>query len=217
MFEAFDPKGPLRITAGQLPHWYQPGATYFVTFRTADSIPAPVAAVWYRHRDEWLRYHGIDPSLPSWMKSLQALDPPLQREFHSTFSREFLEHLDRGHGECLLRRPELAKLVVESLRHSDGVTYHLGDFVIMPNHVHLLVGLIGETDILRVCRSWKRFSATKINRALGRRGRFWQEESFDHLVRSSEHFERSRRYVEANPRAANLRPGESLHDRRPAD
>ncbi len=42
-FELFDPQGDLQITAGHLPHWYQPGVTYFITFRTDDSLPIEVA------------------------------------------------------------------------------------------------------------------------------------------------------------------------------
>ena len=58
----------------------------------------------------------------------------------------------------------------------------------MPNHVHLLVCLLGDTDLLKQCRSWKKFTAGKINQVLGQTGRFWQKESFDHLVRSPEQF-----------------------------
>lgn len=51
----------------------------------------------------------------------------------------------------------------------------------------------------------------KINRLLGRKGRFWEKDAFDHLVRSPEEFERRRRYIAENPMAAGLRPGEFLH------
>jgi hypothetical protein len=63
----------------------------------------------------------------------------------------------------------------------------------MPNHVHLLVCLLGNTDLEEQCYSWKKYTATSINRALGQKGRFWQEESFDHLVRSPEQFHYLRR------------------------
>lgn len=69
----------------------------------------------------------------------------------------------------------------------------------MPNHVHLLVGLIGSTDILDQWYSWKKFTAGKINKTLQESGRFWQEESFDHLVRSPEQFEAIQQYIAANP------------------
>jgi type I restriction enzyme R subunit len=214
-FELFDPATQVRISAGHLPHWYQPGVTYFITFRTADSFPVQVAEIWYQQRNEWLRQHGIDPGRPTWTTDLRALSESEQHAFHKTFSREFMECLDKGHGECVLKRPALSKIVADSLRHFDSVRYHLGDFVVMPNHVHLLVCLIGTTDVEEQCYSWKKFTATRINRELGRKGRFWQEESFDHLVRGPEQFEYLRAYILENPKKANLRPGDYLYWRQP--
>ena len=117
-FELFDHKRELRITTGNLPHWFQPGVTYFITFRTEDSIPVEVAELWNYRRDDWL---------------------------------------------------------------------------------------------------WKKFTAAKINGTLGCRGRFWQEESFDHLVRSPDEFEHLRRYIAENPLKANLRKSEYFYYHRLAD
>ncbi|MHC4399774.1 MAG: transposase [Planctomycetota bacterium] len=215
VFELFDPEGDVRITAGgSLPHWYQPGVTYFITFRTEDSIPSDVARLWHRRRDDWLRRHDVSPAHAGWKGAFERLSREARREFHETFSREYLEHLDRGSGDCALQRPELAQIVANSLRHFDGQRYHVGDFVVMPNHVHLLVCLVGETELEAQCYSWKKFTATEINRHLGRRGRLWQEESFDHLVRSFEQLEAIRRYIAENPARAKLREGEFLHYKR---
>lgn len=212
MFELFDPKGDLTIHEGRLPHWYQPGVTYFVTFRTEDSVPQSLSRSWHGRRDEWLRRHEIDPARNDWRARLIAL-PELQREYDATFTREFMEYLDRGYGECVLRDQRLAKMVAKSLRHFDGERYRLGDFVVMPNHVHLLACLAGKTEIEAQCKSWKRYTATEINSALGRHGRFWQEESFDHLVRRVAQFEYLQRYIADNPAKAGLRDGHFLLDR----
>ncbi len=214
-FNLFDPAGDLRIDVGNLPHWYQPGATYFITFRTGDSMPKEVADLWYRRRDDWLRHHRIVPGATNWQAALRRLPEPVQQEFHSTFSREYQECLDKGHGACVLCRPNLADIVVDSLHHFDGERYHLGDFVVMPNHVHLLVGLLGKTEVEKQCYSWKKFTATKINNALNQSGEFWQPESFDHLVRSAEHFERFQRYIADNGPLAGLVKGEYRHWKRP--
>src|SRR5262245_41506849 len=72
-FELFDPTGDLRITVGNLPHWFQPGATYFVTFRTEDSLPADVAESWHCRRDDWLRRQKISPISRTWRQALQQL------------------------------------------------------------------------------------------------------------------------------------------------
>ena len=110
-----------------------------------------------------------------------------------------MENLDKGLGACVLRRPELSKIVADSLLYFNGDRYHIGDFVVMPNHVHLLVCLLGDTDLLKQCHSWKKFSAGKINKVIGKTGRFWQEKSFDHLVRSPEQFCAIQQYIRKNP------------------
>src|SRR5205085_2067391 len=106
------------------------------------------------------------------------------------------------HGECVLRRAEFSEEVAKSLRHFDGDRYDLTDFVILPNHVHILAAFPDEAAMLAQCDSWKHFTATKLNRALGRKGRFWQQDGFDHLVRSVEQFAYLRGYFADNPRRA---------------
>ncbi|MBI1923133.1 transposase [Candidatus Poribacteria bacterium] len=209
MFELFDPDSDVRITGGSnLPHWFQPAVTYFITFRTEDSLPADVARRWYAERARWLEQHGIFTSMPGWKDKLAELPKELRKRFHATFSRRYMENLDKGLGKCVLRRPELSKIVADSLLHFDGDRYHMGDFVVMPNHVHLLVCLLGDTDVLEQCYSWKKFTAGKINKVLGQSGRFWQEESFDHLVRSPEQFYAIQQYIGNNP--SHLPDGEYL-------
>jgi type I restriction enzyme R subunit len=111
----------------------------------------------------------------------------------------------------VLRRPELSQIVADSLCHFDGDRYELTDFVVMPNHVHLLVAFPDEESLLKQCESWKHFTATQINRRLGRKGRFWQQDGFDHLVRTPERFEELRHYIADNPKRARLGPGEYIH------
>jgi len=205
MFELFDPKADFRINAGtNLPHWYQPGVSYFVTFRTEDSIPPEVSRRWHAERASWLLRHGISIGDKNWKELLDTLSTFDRREFHETFSLEYMESLDKGFGKCVLSQPESSKIVADSLLHFDRERYLLGDFVIMPNHVHLIVCLLDSFEIEATCTSWKRFSATKINRELKTKGRFWQEESFDHLIRSVNQFEAIQSYIASNPR--NLAP-----------
>jgi REP-associated tyrosine transposase len=115
----------------------------------------------------------------------------------------------------VLRQPALSQIVTDSLLHFDGDRYELTDFVVMPNHVHLLVAFPDEESMLRQCDSWKHFTSTQINPALGRKGHFWQQDGFDHLVRSVEQFEYLRRYIADNSRRARLRPDEYRHLSKP--
>jgi putative transposase len=72
-FEFFDPEDDLRITVGNLPHWFQPGVSCFVTFRTHDSLPAEVFQLWSRRREDWLQKHGIDTRTSAWSAELNGL------------------------------------------------------------------------------------------------------------------------------------------------
>jgi len=94
--------------------------------------------------------------------------------------------MDRGYGTCQLAQPEIAELVADALQHFDGERYLLGSFVIMPNHVHALVRPVMGHELSKILHSWKSFTATQANRRLQRTGTFWQEESFDHIVRDEQ-------------------------------
>ena len=105
-------------------------------------------------------------------------------------------------------------MVAESLRRFHGEQYVLSDFVVMPNHVHVLAAFADEQAMLAQCESWKHYTAHEINRALGRRGRFWQQDGFDHLVRSAEQYDHLRRYIADNPERARLQPDEYVYETR---
>ena len=80
----------------------------------------------------------------------------------------------------------------------------LDQFIIMPNHVHVLIATNAQFELGRIVRSWKAYSAAKINALLGRRGRLWAADYFDRYVRDQAHFETTKRYIEMNPVAAGL-------------
>ena len=209
-FSFYDPTAPVTVTQGHLPHWEQVGSTYFITWRTADSIPKQVWERWRRLRSEWLGDRGINPSDPDWRKQLEGL-PEERRVDFRRFSKALEAEMDSCHGTCPLKSRDCAEIVADALRHFDGDRYLLGDFVIMPNHVHLLVGGLARDRMLAQITSWKKWSAIQINKQLGLRGRLWQDESFDHLVRSEAAFNRFRRYIAENPAKARLRLGEFIH------
>jgi putative transposase len=211
-FRYFEPKEEYFVVERRdLPHWAQAGTICFITWRTWDSMPQPVLEAWANDRDAWLKQHGADPHRHGWKAALAQLPFDDRIQFHEEFSQRWEELLDNGYGSCVLRRPELAKIVGDSLRHFDGERYVLFDFVIMPNHVHLLAAFSTAEEQLKQCNSWKHFTAVRINRALTRKGRFWEVDDFDHLVRSEEQFCFLRDYIAMNPRRGGLREGEFLH------
>ncbi|QJW98214.1 transposase [Frigoriglobus tundricola] len=211
LFRFFDPDEDVAVTARRLPHWAQAGALCFLTWRTWDSIPAPALDSWFRTRSSWLAGRNISPTDPHWRERVRGLTEPERCEFHRTVSTRWHELLDCCEGECVLRRPELAGIVAASIRYFDGDRYRVTDFVVMPNHVHLLVSFPSETQMLAQCESWKHYTAVRLNKALGRKGRFWQVDGFDHLVRSDQQFDVLRDYIATNPVRAKLRSGEFVH------
>jgi type I restriction enzyme R subunit len=209
--QVFDRTASFTVIERRLPHWSQAGTVTFITWRTQDSIPAPILRRWHADRDDWLRRHGIDPHAPDWRVQLQQLDEDVRGEFVRTFSERWHRHLDACHGACMLRQTDLSKIVADSLLKFDGERYEVTDFIVMPNHVHLLAAFATEEGMLAQCEGWKHYQARELNRYLGTSGRFWQQDGFDHLVRSLEQFEALRRYIAANPGKARLRPGEYHH------
>lgn len=206
--ELFDPTQDFDVVYRRLPHWSQPGAVVFLTWRLWDSMPEKVIRQWQGEREAWLSQHGINASAPDWQARVARLDPDLARKLRGMISDRWNDHLDDCHGACVLRRPQLSQIVADSLRHFDGDRYELTDFVVMPNHVHVLAAFPRSEAMLEQCESWKHFTAVKINRILGDSGRFWQQDGFDHLVRSLEQFEHLRGYIAYNPIRAHLKPGE---------
>lgn len=126
---------------GYLPHVKIAGATYFVTFRLADSLPQAVFARFAEQRD-----------LLAADTSSQACErrAALRREQH----REIEALLDRGVGGCHLRHPDVARLVAGALRHFHPQRYTLHAWVVMPNHVHALLTPLGRHALGDIVKSW---------------------------------------------------------------
>ncbi len=206
----FDPSAELSIAEHLRPHWSQSGSIVFITFRTADSIPVEVLSRWEREKQDWMRRHGCALE-EHWSEVLPNLDHTLRDQFNQEFNRCREAFLDTCHGECVLRSPALAKIVADALMHFDGDRYRMGDFVVMPNHVHLLAAFASEDSLVAQCDSWMHYSARQINLALGGKGKFWQQEPFDHLVRSPEQYAYLRRYIRENGTKAGLPEHEYLY------
>jgi type I restriction enzyme R subunit len=198
-----------------LPHWRQERALYFVTFRLADSIPRSVLEVWRDERRQWLRSLNIDLNArdADLLQALRSVPADVRRSFEHEQARRLFRELDECHGACHLRNPDAANIVADAPRHYDGDRLRCGDFVVMPNHVHWLVIPISGHNLEKILHSIKRFSARRINELLGRRGKLWQKESFDRIVRDADEYERTREYVRANPERAGLNSDEFYYHR----
>jgi REP element-mobilizing transposase RayT len=127
-----------------------------------------------------------------------------QEELFRWYSSRVDRYLDAGHGECWLRRPEIAKIVADALRFHAGQRFDLRAWVVMPNHVHAVLRPLNEFSLSQILQSWKGFTAREANRRLKRQGEFWQAESYDHLVRDDEDLSRCCQYTTMNPVNARL-------------
>lgn len=178
-----------------LPHWFQRGAVYFVTFRLNDSLPDHTLRNIYKERDDWRAKYKINTD-----KELHQLNRELIIEYYRLFSKRIDEILDQGIGACLLKNSENSLVVKNALLHFHGIRYLLDHWVVMPNHVHVLVQPIKEWTLTKITHSWKSFSANEINKLQNRTGALWQTESFDHIVRNSTQLDRIRQYILSNPK-----------------
>jgi putative DNA methylase len=156
---------------GHLPHFDVPGVIQMLNYRLDDAMPAS-------RRREWLALLDIQDELIRWTRIEDCLD--------------------RGLGNCELRDPKAASIVEENWLHSDGQDSRVLAWVVMPNHVHLLVE-IWQKPMTELLQNWKGYTARRINRVLGRRGKLWQDDYWDRYVRDEAHYRKVVHYIESNP------------------
>ena len=183
---------------GYLPHCDYPGLLQSITYRLADSLPAS--------------------ALERMDAELRSL-PPQQRI--RARRRRIEEWLDAGHGCCVLRWPEAAVCVVENWQHFAGERYDLIAWVVMPNHVHLLIRVYEGISLGKIVQSWKSYTGRRIRammeegQAGARRsqagrsseelvGGVWMREYWDRYIRDERHFEAVVGYIHDNPVKAAL-------------
>lgn len=162
---------------GYLPHFDNPGSLQIVTIRLQDSLPA-----------ELIR--KIYASIPS--------SKYLLRKQHIE------AYLDKCHGSCWLKQPALAAIVQESILHFDQERYRMLAWVIMPNHVHMMLEQFPEFPLAKLMFSLKSYTAKQINQKLNRSGTVWQREYFDRIVRDADHYRAAVEYIHLNPVKAGL-------------
>ena len=173
-----------------LPHWAANKSLIFITYRLADSMPAAKLRVWQDERDEWLRIHP------------EPWDAATASEYYETFPAKLDEMLDAGYGSCILGREDCRNIVTENLLHFNGERYVLHSFVVMPNHVHVLLEIERREDLAKTVQGWKSYTSKRINEVVGSEGQVWQREYYDRLIRNAEHYERTVEYIRKNARVA---------------
>ncbi len=143
--------------------------------------------------------------------------------FKRKWFKKYEEALHRAEiGPLWLKEDKIAKIVADSLHHLNSKVYRLDAYSIMSNHVHAVFapylseenlrevltdeGLLFESDhpvMAKIMQSLKGYTAHEANCVLGRKGQFWQHESYDHVIRPGE-FNRIINYTLNNPVKAGL-------------
>ena len=196
-----------------LPHWHPEGNVIFLTWRLFGSLPAwflerrrtaRIRCATTTYETRTARIHGEE------MRAMKQRGCAIETD-HATrqlSGKEFVK-LDRvldaaKSGPLWLRDPKIAECCQFTMLHGAKLgRYELLAYVVMPNHVHVLMQ--PHVPLARITNTVKGIAARDANAVLGRRGLpFWQDESFDHWIRNSAQLERVRHYIEHNPVTAGL-------------
>jgi hypothetical protein len=181
----FNPEAAFVERGDAMPHWQQGEALQFVTFRLADALPASLVSDWRSERDQWLDAHP-----KPWSDQIQA-------EYHRKFSRRIEKWLDQGMGSCWFADPAAREILAGSLMRFQGERVIHYAWVIMPNHVHVLLSPLEPLD--KLVQAWKSHSARNMGH-----GRIWQRDYRDTLIRDWDHLQNVVRYIRRNPLKARL-------------
>jgi putative transposase len=177
----------------RLPHIQIAGATYFITFRLAKSLPV----------------EALD-KLAEEKQKISILPESQKESSHRMWFAKYDDYLDQAlHGNLYLKNEQIAGMAAASIQYRDGKAYDLISYCIMPNHVHLVCIPLEKLDktyfsLTEILHSLKRHTAREANKILERSGTFWQDESYDHFIRDDAELERIVKYVLHNPVKANL-------------
>jgi type I restriction enzyme R subunit/putative DNA methylase len=196
---------------GYLHHFHGHGAIQHVTFHLEDSLPKNTL-------DRLKREIEVCPS----------------NRRNAELRIKIEDWIDSGAGSCILREPEIAVMVQETLLFFHWQRYELIAWTVMPNHVHVLFQPINGWSLPKIVASWKKFTAKNIHifraarpghanlpighyenegessNSLKRNAKkpspdpVWHREYWDLYIRNERHFQQAIEYIHMNPVKAGL-------------
>lgn len=193
-----------------LPHWHPQDAVFFVTFRLKNSLQYEIIE---SLREERERAKIALQKKPE-SEYVHQNTPDEQRYFEKWES-----HLDKAElGPRWLSLPEIADVAKKALQYRDGKVFDLHAYCIMSNHVHVVFQPLSKpsyqpdlpgasewhSDLPTIMQSLMRHTARQANKILGREGAFWQDESYDRVIRDADEYTWIVNYVLENPVKAGL-------------
>ncbi len=166
---------------GYVPHFSSSDVIQFITYKLHDSVP-PVA-------EEVIS-----------ARATHQMSPHERLEDHDDL-------LDKGYGSCILKYPEVAKSVIDTWHFHHEKKYHLLGWVVMPNHVHVLIKPHRNNEISRIIQSWKSYSSKKIKMSptgMSIDEKIWMRGYWDRFIRDNDDFYTTLNYIHENPIRAGL-------------
>ena len=159
-----------------LPHYFEPDLTQMLTIRIYDSLPKNVT----------LELQGN------------------AKENDKVQIRKYEKLLDAGYGSCFFAKREIAQLIKESLYYYDKRRYLLDAWVVMPNHLHVMLTPINGFSLTVIMFGLKSYTAKAANKLMNREGAFWYPDYFDRYIRDQDHYLKAMNYIAMNPVKAGL-------------
>ena len=93
-------------------------------------------------------------------------------------------------------------IIFKAIRFLDGDKYELYAAVVLDDHVHLVIS--PKESLSKIMHSIKSFTAHEINKIANKKGKLWQDENFDRVIRDEEEFLEKVNYIANNPIKGNL-------------
>lgn len=176
-----------------LPHYDSSDKYQMITYRLADSLPKG----------------ALNPGTTG--------VSPVRSDNDKLEKRKVIEEaLDKNYGSCILREPRIAKIIIAAWDFFDKERYDLIAYVVMPNHIHLLIKTYEKYTLASIVHSWKSFTAHEIKKLLRNdlsegkaikipvSEKIWQIEYWDRFIRDDQHFKNAINYIHNNPVKAGL-------------
>lgn len=194
----------------KLPHWHPKGRMFFITFRLANSLPVHIIEALTAERERERQ------NILKTFRSVQQQDE-LYKLDKKVFG-QFDKWLDRCAEESprWLAEERVASIITEELNTLNGNRFRLIAYCVMSNHCHIVIdtfeytiipdhsGVTAPYPLADTLKSLKGRTARLCNQVLGRSGSFWHHESYDHMIRDQQEYERIVWYTINNPVKAGL-------------
>jgi putative transposase len=184
-----------------LPHKYDINKPIFITFRLKSTLPKSILQGYSLRKNEWnKKYQSLSET------DKQRIAKVRDYELFCCFDDLLANAIEIPQ---LLHREDITDIIANALRFFDHRYYELLTYCIMPNHVHVMIIPVIQSNgevkpLAHITYSWKKYTANQINKILNRRGSFWQHESYDHLIRNDNAFYHTLEYIIDNPVKAGL-------------